>query len=374
MAPITLSRREARQIAVRAQLLDLPRPVSVMEVVQHLTFLQLDPTRAVAPSADLQLWSRIGPGFEPDEVADLLATRALVELDGMLRPAEDLRLYRAEMARWPGDGDQQWQVRLRDWVAANDDCRRDILRRLETDGPTAAVDVPDTCVQPWRSSGWTNNQNVVRLLDCMVSRGEVAVAGRRGPHRLFDLAERVYPADVVPYDEAVVERGRLRLRALGIARFRAPKTPNEPDHVGDVGVEVNVEGVRGAWRVDPTYLEGALRPHTALLSPLDRLVFDRRRMTEIFEFDYQLEKFQPQHKRRWGYYALPVLHGDELVGKVDATSEHDRGVLRVNAVHQDVPFSPQVADGVQQEIESLAGWLRLDLDQDAPGAVPQVTT
>ena len=101
-----------------------------------------------------------------------------------------------------------------------------------------------------------------------------------------------------------------------------------------------IEGVRGKWRVDPAYLD--VEPfdgRAALLSPLDRLVFDRKRMEEIFEFDYQLEMYKPAAKRRWGYWAMPILDGDRLVGKVDATADREGGVLRVNAVHEDEPFS-----------------------------------
>jgi uncharacterized protein YcaQ len=99
----------------------------------------------------------------------------------------------------------------------------------------------------------------------------------------------------------------------------------------------------------------------ALLSPLDRLVFDRRRMQEIFAFDYQLEMYKPKASRRWGYYALPVLHGDRLVGKVDATADRRAGVLRVDAVHEDAPFDEATSAAVREEIEHLAQWLELDL-------------
>ena len=102
----------------------------------------------------------------------------------------------------------------------------------------------------------------------------------------------------------------------------------EPNDVGTVGEVAVVEGLRGQWRVDPAQLDRLGQPfrgRTALLSPLDRLVFDRKRMTELFEFDYQLEMYKPVAKRRWGYWALPILHGDRLVGKVDATADLRRG-------------------------------------------------
>jgi hypothetical protein len=124
----------------------------------------------------------------------------------------------------------------------------------------------------------------------MVRRGEVAVAGRKGRDRLWDLAERVYPANpVVPAGEAQRIRDERRLRALGIARARGPECPVEPQGVGEAGEPAVVEGVRGTWWVDPAQLGQPFSGRAALLSPFDRLAYDRKRMAEIFEFDYQLE-------------------------------------------------------------------------------------
>jgi uncharacterized protein YcaQ len=182
---------------------------------------------------------------------------------------------------------------------------------------------------------------------------------------MWDLAERVYPDDPpVPYDEALRTRNERRLRALGIARAKATETPNEPNHVGEVGEPAAVEGLRGTWRVDPEQLVRLGEPfrgRAAVLSPLDRLLYDRKRMAELFEFDYQLEMYKPVAKRRWGYWAMPVLYGDRLVGKVDATADRDRGVLRVDAVHSDVAFTKAMSAAVDREIADLADWLDLEL-------------
>ena len=99
----------------------------------------------------------------------------------------------------------------------------------------------------------------------------------------------------------------------------------------------------------------------ALLSPFDRLLADRKRMTELFDYDYVLEMYKPEAKRRWGYYALPILYGDRLVGKLDAKADRRAGVLEINAVHEDEPFSKAMATAVDREIGDLAGWLDLEL-------------
>jgi uncharacterized protein YcaQ len=358
-----LSRTEARRIAVRAQLLTKERPTGLHETVRKLSLLQLDPTNAIAASADLVLWSRLGSAYSPQELRDACDELAMVELRGTVRPAEDLALYRAEMAEWPGSGElRPWQKHNRDWVLTNNDCRRDILERLRADGPLPKSELPDTCVQPWSSSGWNNNKNLTMMLALLVERGEVAVAGGTGRDRLWDLASRVYPDDPVPpSEEARRLRDERRLAALGIARSRGPECPVEPLDVGEAGEPAVVEGVRGQWRVDPARLGLPFAGRAALLSPFDRLLHDRKRMSEVFEFEYHLEMYKPAAKRRWGYYALPILYGDRLVGKLDAQADRKAGVLRVAAIHRDVPFSMAMTAAVDRELGDLARWLDLEL-------------
>src|ERR687887_844936 len=322
-----LTKAQARRIAVRAQLLDARRPTDLVEVVRQLTLLQIDPTAAIAPSADLVAWSRLGSSYRP--------------------------VYE----------------RSRDWFRKNDRFRKEILRQLRRSGPLTSRDIPDTAVVPWASSGWTNNRNVTQMLEFLIVRGEVAISGRVGRERLWDLPERVYPADVaVPsVDEAERIKNERRLSSLGIARQKTRAMPMEPTDVGEAGEPAVVEGVKGEWRVDPSLLDDDFAGRTALLSPFDRLVHDRARAQELFDFEYTLEMYRPAAKRRWGYFALPILHDDRLVGKLDATADRKAGVLRVNAVHEDVKFTRAITKGVQAELEDLASWLGLGRIADGRG-------
>jgi uncharacterized protein len=367
-----LTRQQARRIAVRAQRLDLPRPAGLLELIRYLGDLQVDLTPAVAPSADLVCWSRLGSGFTPADLDDLITARAVVEHRGMLRPAEDIALFRADMESWPGEGPlPDWQAAVEDWVQANRACREDILQTLRAEGPLPARELPDTCVLDWRSSGWSNHRNVMRLLEFMARRGEVAVSSREARERVWDLASRVYPdVPAVPAAAARARRDQRNLATQGITRpargAGRPDAADRPDGA-PAGEPAVVEGVRGSWRVDPDQLAGLERPfrgRTALLSPLDRLVLDRPRLAALFEFDYQLEMYKPAAKRRWGYWALPILYGDRLVGKLDALADRRAGVFRISALHRDVPFTPAMTAAVDREIRALAAWLQLEIEDE----------
>jgi uncharacterized protein len=351
-----LTKEQARRIAVRAQLLDAPRPTKLLTVVQRLTLLQVDPTAAIAPSADLVAWSRLGSAYEPAELKHALEQdRTLFELDAMVRPMSDLGLYLA------GAADHPAYDRSRAWFRDNKSFRRDILDRLASSGPLGSREIPDTSVVPWASTGWSNNRNVTQMLEFLMTRGEVAIAGRVGRERLWDLPERVYPADLaVPsLEEAERRKDDRRLASLGIAREKFRAMAMEPVHVGEAGEPAVVEGVKGEWRVDPAALADDFEGRTALLSPFDRLIHDRVRAEELFDFEYALEMYKPAAKRRWGYYALPILHEDRLVGKVDAAADRKASVLRVNAIHEDVKFTRAMTKGVRAELDDLASWLGL---------------
>jgi hypothetical protein len=366
VAPHSLTRRDARRIAVLAQRLDRERPPGLLDLVRHITLLQLDPTAAIAPNAHLVAWSRLGSAYDPAELGRALRARELVEYKATIRPAEDMVLYRAQMDARRTSPLRGWQEETHAWVQANDACRKDILRRLSESGPLPSRELPDTCAVPWRSTGWTNNKNVTQLLEVMVSRGEVAVAGRSGNERLWDLAERVYPdAPPVPLEEAERLRAQRRLAALGIARTRGPELAIEPVGVGDAGEEAVVEGVRGSWRVDPALLERRFSGRAALLSPFDRVLHDRKRTAELFEFEYTLEMYKPAVGRRWGYFALPILYADRLVGKLDAAADRKAGMLRVHAIHWDVEPTKAMAAAVDREIGDLARWLGVSRAQAA---------
>ena len=351
-----LTKQQARRIAVRAQMLDSSRPTDLIEVVRQLTMLQVDPTAAIAPSADIVAWSRLGSSYEPADLTRALEQdRKLFELDAMVRHMDDLGLYLAGATDFPD------YERSRAWFSDNDSFRKDILKLLEKSGPLVSREIPDTCAVPWASSGWTNNRNVTQMLEFMMMRGEIAISARVGRERVWDLAERVYrDVDVPSTDEAERRRNERR---LGVARDRAAERPEDADGAGPRWRR----GRAGRGRRDEGRMArrsrgarpGLRGPDSAALSvrpPRPR----SPPAQDLFEFEYVLEMYKPEAKRRWGYFALPILHEDRLVGKLDAKADRKASVLRVNAIHEDVKFTRATAKAVQAEVDDLASWLGLD--------------
>jgi uncharacterized protein YcaQ len=304
---------ELRRIAVRAQFLD-GSATSVLDTVRRLGFLQMDPISTVAPPQQLVLYSRLG-AFDVAELDRLLwEERALVEWHAFIWPVEDLPLVRARMRRRRATANA-W---TRDFLQANARLRRHVLRELDRRGPLRSRDL-DPGLPPGEPHRWWGAGPLRLMLELLAARGDIAVAGRAGRQRLWDLAERVYPeTETIPWREAERLIEERRRRALGVWL----------EH--------------GRLHVHPAAAaaDGPVPDRVTFLSPFDRLVHDRDRAKAIFGFHYRLEMYVPKAKREYGYYVLPILHGDRLVGRIDPVFDRREGVLRVNSVHWEPGAEP----------------------------------
>jgi uncharacterized protein YcaQ len=301
--PVTVS--QARRIAVRAQLLD-GSATSVLETVRRLGFLQIDPIATVAPPQYLVPFSRLGP-YDRAELDRLLwDEKQLFEWNAFIYPIEDLPLIRARMRR-RRTGKYASERKGNEFLKANARFKRYVLRELERSGPLLSRELKDHSTRTWSTDGrWWGSRNVAVMLELLHSRGEVAVVGRRDGQRLWDLAERWYPeTEKVPLREAEKLLAEQRRRAVGVWQEN------------------------GGWRAHPDVAEGPVPDRVTVLSPFDRLIYDRERAEALFDFRYRLEMYVPKAKREYGYYVLPILEGDRIVGRVEPAFDRKAGDLNV---------------------------------------------
>jgi hypothetical protein len=369
---IALSLEEARRATVAAQLLDGSGPTTVTEVVRALGSVQVDPVASVARAERMVLYSRLGP-YDVAELEAALAGGELFEYWAHLVATSDYGIHREAMRRYPR-GDLTRQRYIREWVEANAAFRRYVLRELRRRGPLLSRDLEDRSTVPWRTGGWNDGKGVGRMLDILWFGGEITIVGREGNERVWDLASRRLPQDEPRWRsrdvaQAVVERG---LRRLGVARrgqfgrmFDGVPPGAESAWKAlvreGVAVPARVEGLDGEWWAHRDILDREPGPgRTVLLSPFDRLVYDRERAAELFGFRYRLEMYVPPAKREYGYYVLPVLHRTELIGRIDATFDRPARVLRVDGVWAERGAPAGAGADVVGALHELAEWVGAD--------------
>jgi len=372
----------------------------MLEVIRQLGCLQLDPVSAVTPSHRLVLFSRLGNYQQADLDRLLWEERSLFEYwahAASIVLTEDYPIHR-ELMRQYARGDTSWSRRVKDWVRENDALRRRVLGQIRRNGAQPAGAFDDNSARAWVSGGWNSGRNVDRMLAYLWLRGDLMVARRQGGHRWWDLANRCLP-DWTPRQRistsSVVRTAAQRsLRALGIARPRDIEAHFIPGRypglslilarlerdgvIMPVSLEDRDKRMTGPWYIhseDVPLLDriesGDWRPRTSLLSPFDNLIRDRARTGLMFGFDFSLEIYVPQARRRYGYYVLPVLDGDRLVGRIDVAMNRSEKLLDLKAIHAeaDVPIAG-AGGGVAQAVADLAEFLGAR-DVSLPSSVPR---
>ena len=388
----TLDRMTVRRLAIARQHLDAAARPSMLDVVRDLGCLQLDPISAVARSHLLVLWSRLGV-YDLDTLDEAMwKDRHLFEYWAHVASivlTEHFPIHHWRMRRYPdneaGGSSYERQWANQEPVRAGAQRLLDIIR---AEGPIASRNLEKGGPVGGWVSGWTGDNQVNRLLYYLWHKGDLLVAGRQANQRLWDIAERVLPewTPRAQLDARAVTRQSVMVavRALGVATAGYIKdhfTRRRYPHLNDVLSQLAAEGVlqqvnvvtdNGAplWR-QPAYIHvddlplveriegGEFAPRTTLLSPFDNLICDRKRTQQLFDFDFTIEIYVPKDKRQYGYYVLPLLHGDRLIGRMDMRMDRKKAVLNANAVYGEpgAPSDPAAVRAINGAVESLATFL-----------------
>jgi uncharacterized protein len=372
-------------MALHAQGLATPPKAgaSVGEVVRRIGCLQLDPVAAVARSPLLVLNARMRGGAN-ERALDHAAYRQRVLFDYWAHEASlchinDLALHRWQMRRWLSLPRRRPYA---DFLERNAGFTEDLLAEIRERGPLRAQDIEEREIHHWRHGHWTADitwrQTIARLLDALWLSGQIGVHSRDGLTRTWHVLEKCLPAGALDAVRELSDHDATRvglrrsLCMLGVAKpghIRKHFVRDRYPHLEEVlatepDIEaVEVEGARGTWFCLAESLAADLEPgrRTIALSPFDNLIADRARTAELFGLDHRLEIYVPPAKRIWGYYVLPILHGERFIARADLRVED--GAMRVLSLHSE-PGRPAPA-AVKRALEQLAGWRRATLELGA---------
>ena len=376
----------------------------MLGVIRSIRCVQLDPISVVARSPHLVLGARVA-GFEPKHLDRLLwRDRSVYEYwahAASIVLAEDHPIHAWYMRQYLRDDGLAFDRRRLDWMAANAKLKRSVLVRIRREGPVLARRLSGAPAgESWRSSGWTNERNVDRMLGFLWASGAIMVAGREGIQKLWDLTERVLPPDASRERLSDLEVTRRAvdhsLHGLGVGtpkhiknHFTRGRYPELHRVLGEfertgrierVVVEHDGGTMPGTWYVhrdDVALLErierGRWEPRTTMLSPFDNLIADRARSELLFDLPYRMEIYVPKAERRYGYYAMPVLDGDRFVALVDPAMDRANERLLVRAVHAAPGTRPtrevwRSVAGAVGDLAARLGATKIELDGPAPAA------
>ena len=377
-----LSLQDVCHLQLAAQGLLTPRraratPADLLACIRRMALLQIDTISVVARSPYLVLFSRLGH-YDPRWLEQLLADGDLFEYwahEACFVPREDYRLLRHRMLDPAAMG---WKFSAQ-WLKTHGGEIAQIVERIRQDGPVRAADFER---KGGKGNGWWDWKPEKRHLEVLFTAGQLMVRERRNFQRVYDLAERVMPEwnderDLPSPDLARRDMVRASCRALGLVktgwvadyyRLKRGKYDALLHQLADEGelLPVRVEGWQHGAFVHASLADELVRAqagslkasHTAVLSPFDPLVWDRKRASELFGFDYRIECYTPAPKRQYGYFVLPLLHRGKLVGRMDAKAHRKEGVFEVKSLYLEdgVRVTRTLAQDLGKAIQKLAEW------------------
>jgi len=378
MKPETISISTARNLLLAAQGLavspDQPAcKQDVLAMIRRMGVLQIDTISVVARSPYLVLWSRLGD-YNPAWLDDLLSEGSLFEFWAhamCFLPIEDYKFYRRFML----DGARGWGD-PKAWLREHPELTERVMSRIRLEGGLRSADFES---ENKPAGTWWNWKDEKTALECLFILGELMIARRQGFQRVYDLRSRVLPgwddgqdgANVLKREEVLQEFTLRSVAIMGVALaewvpdyFRLPASrKGNSERLESLANEgrlnrITIEGIPGPAYIHPATAWADQSQVTTLLSPFDPVVWDRKRLKDLFGFDYKIECYTPAAKRPFGYYTLPILHRGALVGRLDPKAHRSNGLFEVKAIALEpgVSLTEELAEGLRAALQRLANW------------------
>lgn len=370
-SPSAISPEEVRRLVLSAQGLSVGRrfgegKAGALAAIEHLGYVQIDTISVVERAHHHVLWSRV-PGYSPGQLQELQAQdRTVFEYwshAAAYLPTKDYRFALRRMEAFARGG--------RHWFRRDNKVRRYVLDRIRAEGPLRARDFEAPAGH--RGGSWFEWKPAKTALEQLFWSGELMVRERRRFEKVFDLRERVLPASAdtrLPSEEEFLRHlARTVLAAQGLASAREisyqrrlsnsalVKVLEGMREAGEV-LELEVEGIPGEayYALKDSMAASAAGEEVHILSPFDNLVIQRKRLSRLFGYDYQIECYVPEAKRKFGYFCLPVLRGAAFLGRLDAKADRAAGSLRIESFHWEpsVKARARHSGAVRTAIEKFA--------------------
>lgn len=394
-SPLTVTPADIRRINITRQRLtgERPKPTAegLVEMILDIGCVQIDPISAVARTNHLVPWSRLGVYDLAIWDQVLFKDRSAFEYfahAAAIVATQDYPIFSHTMRKYQ-TGTSANALYIRKWLSDNQALLDSVMSALEL-GPINSKDFEEKAAVSWKSSGWTNDKNITRLLDFLWVQGIIMVSDRKGLTRFWDLSQRVLPEwtprQELSTNEVMRKATQRAIHSLGIARKRdiiqyytRSRYENLPGILNELEKEELItqvkpegEGVAGnkkwakPWYIltdDIPLLEqirrGEWEGRTTLLSPFDNLIADRARTELLWDYDFRIEIYVPKDKRKYGYYTLSILHDDRIIGRVDSQMDRKAMVYNVNNVYAEpnAPLNRATGKAIAGAIQDLATFL-----------------
>ncbi|HAZ14118.1 MAG: hypothetical protein A2X86_02870 [Bdellovibrionales bacterium GWA2_49_15] len=356
--------QHARHIILQAQKLTAPMNPSTLQVIRDLGHIQIDTISVVQRAHHHTLWSR-NPDYKLSELGELQTQRKIFEYWSHAASYLPMESYRFCLPRM-----HLYQTGKNHWFVADKKIKKYVLDKITAEGPKKASDFKS----PRKKTGWFDWAPSKKALELLFMEGTLMATRREGFHKVYDLRERVLPAELntsfpteKEYAEFLISE-QLKNQGLALsdeiayqrgARVKALVRQTLEEMVEDKRlISVKIKNQKGPYYIRPQVLETGLKPSGMaihILSPFDNLVIQRKRLEFFFDFNYQVECYVPAPKRKFGYFCLPILAGDKFIGRMDAKADRKNGIFQVKKIFFETPkLQKKISRPLQKKIEEFA--------------------